>query len=320
MTLEASPSTSENKKRVLVTGLEGFTGVHLAAELERHDFEVWGLDHVATNRPRRLVADLTSTESLRKAIEQAQPQYVVHLAGVAFVGHGNPKAFYDINLVGTRNLLEALAQSAGKLECVLLASSANIYGNSSSGLLNESTHCHPANDYAVSKLAMEFMAKLWIPQLPIVLARPFNYTGQGQTESFLIPKIVAHFAQKKQTIELGNMEVWREFNDVRDVAFAYRKLLEAKPIGQAVNVCSGQLVSLKEVLALAESITAHTIKTQVNPAFVRPNEVIELGGDPALLKKLIKEWQPRPLNDTLKWMLESAAQVKTATTVNGKQS
>lgn len=317
MTQDASPSTSENPKRVLVTGLEGFTGVHLAAELERNGFEAWGLDHVAASGPRRLVADLTQTESLRAAIEQAKPQYVIHLAGVAFVGHGNPKAFYDINLVGTRNLLEALAQASGKLECVLLASSANIYGNAKSGLLNEATPCHPANDYAVSKLAMEHMARLWLPELPIVIARPFNYTGQGQSEIFLIPKIISHFAQKKQTIELGNIDIWREFNDVRDVAVAYRKLLEQKPIGEAVNVCSGNLVSLKEVLALAESITSHNIEAQVNSAFLRSNEVIELGGDSSLLKKLIHEWQPRPLSDTLKWMLEGAAHFQATVNISG---
>lgn len=316
----APSSSSENKKRVLVTGLEGFTGVHLAAELESKGFEVWGLDHVATNIPRRLVADLTDTASLCTAIEQAKPQYVVHLAGVAFVGHGNPKAFYDINLVGTRNLLDALAQSSCELECVLLASSANIYGNANGGLLNESTVCHPANDYAVSKLAMEYMARLWIPKIPIVIARPFNYTGQGQTENFLIPKIISHFAQKKQIIELGNMDVWREFNDVRDVAFAYTKLLEEKPIGQSVNVCSGNLVSLKEVLALAESITSHRIEIRVNSSFVRPNEVIELGGDATLLKKIIRDWQPRPLSDTLQWMLEGAALPNIAATISYNQS
>ena len=320
MTRDTCSTTSENKKRVLVTGLEGFTGVHLAEELERNGFEVWGLDHIFTHRPRRLVADLTDISSLCIAIEQIKPQYVVHLAGVAFVGHGNPKAFYDINLVGTRNLLDALVQTSCELECVLLASSANIYGNSNSGLLNESTPCHPANDYAVSKLAMEYMARLWIPKIPIVIARPFNYTGQGQTENFLIPKIISHFAQKKQIIELGNMEVWREFNDVRDISFAYTKLLEAKPIGESVNVCSGNLVSLKEVLALVESITSHKIETRINPAFVRPNEVVELGGDVTLLNKLIHHWQPRPLRDTLEWMLESADHSDTTPTTQGRQS
>ena len=133
----------------------------------------------------------------------------------------------------------------------VLASSANVYGNLQPGLLSESNPVNPANDYAVSKLAMEYMARLWIPKLPVAIARPFNYTGVGQSESFLIPKIVTHFVHRKHRIELGNMDVWREFNDVRDVVHAYRMLLEARPVGQVVNVCSSNLVSLRDALALA---------------------------------------------------------------------
>ena len=297
---------ASNNKRVLVTGLQGFTGLHLAAELEAHGYEVWGLGDIDPTRPRSVKANLLDIESLRAAVLAAQPQYVVHLAGVAFVGHGQPKAFYDVNLVGTRNLLEALEPLAAQLKCVLLASSANVYGNLQGGLLSEANPVNPANDYAVSKLAMEYMAKLWLPRVPVVMARPFNYTGVGQSESFLIPKIVSHFVHKRPTIELGNMDVWREFNDVRDIAFAYRKLIEAAPIGEIVNVCSSNLVSLKEALALATELTGHLIEPKVNPLFVRSNEVLKLGGDATQLRRFIPDWQPRRLRETLAWMLSEA--------------
>jgi nucleoside-diphosphate-sugar epimerase len=208
--------------------------------------------------------------------------------------------------VGTRNLLEALEPLAGQLKCVLLASSANVYGNLQGGLLSEANPVNPANDYAVSKLAMEYMAKLWLPRVPVVMARPFNYTGVGQSDSFLIPKIVSHFVHKRPTIELGNMDVWREFNDVRDIAFAYRKLIEAAPIGEIVNVCSSNLVSLKEALALATELTGHMIEPKVNSLFVRSNEVLKLGGDAAQLRRFIPDWQPRRLRETLAWMLSEA--------------
>jgi nucleoside-diphosphate-sugar epimerase len=297
---------ASNKQRVLVTGLQGFTGLHLAAELETHGYEVWGLGDIDPTRPLSVKANLLDLESLRAAVLAAQPQYVVHLAGVAFVGHGQPKAFYDVNLVGTRNLLEALEPLAGQLKCVLLASSANVYGNLQGGLLSEANPVNPANDYAVSKLAMEYMAKLWLPRVPVVMARPFNYTGVGQSDSFLIPKIVSHFVHKRPTIELGNMDVWREFNDVRDIAFAYRKLIEAAPIGEIVNVCSSNLVSLKEALALATELTGHMIEPKVNSLFVRSNEVLKLGGDAAQLRRFIPDWQPRRLRETLAWMLSEA--------------
>jgi nucleoside-diphosphate-sugar epimerase len=284
----------------------------MATELEQNGYEVWGIGSATPNEPRTLQADLTDTASLLAAVQAIQPQYVIHLAGIAFVGHGQPKAFYDINLVGTRNLLEALAPIANKLKCVLLASSANVYGNLQGGLLSEANPTNPANDYAVSKLAMEYMAKLWAPRIPVVNARPFNYTGVGQSDSFLIPKIVAHFVHKRDTIELGNMDVWREFNDVRDVVHAYRKLIEAAPVGQTVNVCSSNLVSLRDALALASELTGHQLNVSINSAFVRANEVLKLGGDTTLLNTFVPDWQPRPLRETLAWMIAAETNVRKA--------
>ena len=306
MAIAGGVSTS-GSKRVLITGLQGFTGHYMARELEQHGYEVWGLGDTPSDHPRTVVANLLDLPSLKEAVARARPNYVVHLAGIAFVGHGQPKAFYDVNLVGSRNLLEALAPVAEGLACVLLASSANVYGNLQEGLLSEAKPVEPANDYAVSKLAMEYMAKIWIPKIPVVIARPFNYTGVGQSDSFMIPKIVSHFVRKQNTIELGNMDVWREFNDVRDVVHAYRTLLEAKPVGQIINVCSSQLVSLGGALQMASELTGQTIEARVNPAFVRANEVLKLGGDNRLLKKYVPDWAPRPLRETLAWMLQAAA-------------
>ena len=309
----ASPALSATQPpRVLITGLQGFTGRHMAAELEQNGYEVWGIGSATPDEPRTLQADLTDTDSLLTAVLTIQPQYVIHLAGIAFVGHGQPKAFYDINLIGTRNLLEALAPVADKLKCVLLASSANVYGNLQGGLLSEANPTNPANDYAVSKLAMEYMAKIWAPRIPVVIARPFNYTGVGQSDSFLIPKIVSHFVHKRDTIELGNMDVWREFNDVRDVVHAYRKLIEAAPVGQTVNVCSSNLVSLRDALALASELTGHQLNVFINPAFVRANEVLKLGGDTTRLKTFVSDWQPRPLRESLAWMIAAETNVNKA--------
>jgi nucleoside-diphosphate-sugar epimerase len=312
MTAVLPALSAEQPPRVLITGLQGFTGRHMATELEQNGYEVWGIGSASPDDPRTLQADLTDSASLLEAVQTIQPQYVIHLAGIAFVGHGQPKAFYDINLVGTRNLLEALEPVADKLKCVLLASSANVYGNLQGGLLSEFNPTNPTNDYAVSKLAMEYMAKLWAPRIPVVIARPFNYTGVGQSDSFLIPKIVSHFVNKRDTIELGNMDVWREFNDVRDVVHAYRKLIEASPVGQTVNVCSSNLVSLRDALALAGELTGHQLNVCVNPAFVRANEVLKLGGDATLLKTFVPDWQPRPLRETLAWMIAAETNVNKA--------
>jgi nucleoside-diphosphate-sugar epimerase len=134
--------------------------------------------------------------------------------------------------------------------------------------------------------------------------RPFNYTGVGQSEDFLLPKIVAHFQRLAPSIELGNLDVWRDFSDVRAVAQAYRRLIEERPRGEILNVSSGITHSLREVLSMAEEITGHHMEVRVNPAFVRANEVRSLCGDATRLKSLIGTWDTPPLTDTLQWMLK----------------
>jgi GDP-6-deoxy-D-talose 4-dehydrogenase len=293
--------------RALVTGIKGFTGRYVAAELEAAGWEVWGMGaHDEVGDPRYRRADLADKDALRRVVAEVAPEAVVHLAAIAFVGHGDAEAFYRVNLVGTRNLLSALAAADKRPNCVLLASSANVYGNATEGVLTESTLPNPTNDYAVSKLAMEYMAKLWLDKLPIVITRPFNYTGVGQAESFLLPKIVAHFRRGAEAIELGNLDVSRDFSDVRAVARAYRRLLEVRPVGETLNVCSGRLYSLGEVLAMAEGITGHGMAVRVNPAFVRANEVKTLCGDPSRLRDMIDTWDTPPLEETLRWMLDGA--------------
>jgi nucleoside-diphosphate-sugar epimerase len=198
-----------------------------------------------------------------------------------------------------------LATAPHQPRCVLLASSANIYGNTTEGMLDETTALNPANDYAVSKLAMEYMARLWMDKLPIVIARPFNYTGVGQSPAFLLPKIVEHFRRRADVIELGNLDVWRDFSDVRAVAQVYRHLLQVRPVGVTVNVCSGQTHSLREVLGMAQRISGHSLQVRVNPTFVRVNEVKTLCGSPERLRGLIGDWRGPALEETLRWMLES---------------
>ena len=283
-------------RRVLVTGLRGFTGRHLQPALEQRGWQVLGLQ-----------ADLNDSAALADAVAQSKPHAVIHLAAIAFVGHGDAEAFYRTNLLGTRNLLAALAQQSEPPTRVILASSANIYGNQAAGTLDETTPPQPANDYAVSKLAMEYMARLWAEQLPITIVRPFNYTGAGQSEQFLLPKIVAHYQRRAATMELGNLDVWRDFSDVRAVADAYCALLDAPDAaGATVNICSGQSHSLREVIAMVEQLSGHTLQVQVNPAFVRANEVKTLQGDPTRLRALIgTDWRSPPLQDTLRWMLQA---------------
>lgn len=282
--------------RVLITGLNGFTGRYVQRALEEHGHQVAGL-----------AANLTDQQAVQQEVHSFRPEAAIHLAGISFVEHGDANAFYQVNLIGTRNLLDALAQDADRLQCVLLASSANVYGNAFGGIIDESVLPSPVNDYAVSKLAMEQMAGLWMGKLPIVITRPFNYTGVGHDARFVIPKLVAHFTRRAQSIELGNLDVEREFNDVRVVCGAYLRLLQQGRPGQTYNVCSGRPVALRHVIDTLKHLTGHDLHIRENPDLVRANEVHQLCGNPAKLEAHIGKLQHPGLEETLRWMLSAGA-------------
>lgn len=301
----ASPSDrSPPVRRALVTGMGGFTGHYVAAELRDAGYEVVGLAQIADGATDLYAVDLCDREGLRAFLRGRHFDAVVHLAAISFVAHGDADAIYRVNIVGTRNLLEALEQAESKPRVVVLASSANIYGNAMVEPITEATHPAPANDYAVSKLAMEYMARLWMDRLPIAITRPFNYTGVGQGRQFLIPKIIHHYRRRAETIELGNTDVVRDFSDVRDIARMYRALVRAAPAGEVFNLCSGIGHSLGDVLDMAGEIAGYRISVAVNPAFVRSSEVKRLVGSPRKILELVPGITPRPLAETLSWMLE----------------
>ena len=291
-------------KRVLITGSEGFTGRYVCQEFESAGWEVWGAGVTSiSDRDHYLSIDLLKPETLKPIVDVVKPDVVVHLAASAFVAEHDATIFYHTNLLGTRNLLEALCQSLSPPDCTILASSAHVYGNSDLEVLSEKAPTRPANDYAVSKLAMEYLAKTYYDRLPIIITRPFNYTGLGQNERFLIPKIVDHFKRRADIIELGNIDVAREFSDVRDVALSYRLLAEYQPVNETINLCSGKPLTLKDCLASAKALTGQDITVQVNPDFVRNNEVKSLCGDRSKLESVIPAPAPREFTETLSWMI-----------------
>lgn len=283
---------------VLLTGAAGFTGRYVAAALNAAGYRVHGWGSGADE-----VVELTDREAVAESVARLSPDYVIHLAAISFVAHGDAGAIYNVNVVGTHHLLEALASLSRKPKKVLLASSANVYGDRH-GAIVEDTPFRPQNDYAVSKVAMEYMARLWRMQLPILITRPFNYTGVGQEEHFLLPKIVAHFRRGDRVLELGNIDVWRDFNDVRAVADIYVRLLAAETTDEVYNVCSGREISIREIIGMASELSGRDIDVRVNQAFVRPNEVTRLHGDRRRLEALIGKLPTHDIRETLSWMLQ----------------
>lgn len=296
------------KPRALITGINGFTGRYMSVELRNSGYDVYGITSQGINDTDDLfVANLTDKERLWSLLEYIQPDVVVHLAAIAFVAHNNIEEMYLTNVVGTRYLLEGLARLEHKPKSVLLASSANVYGNTNIGLIDETQPFLPANDYAVSKVSMEYMARIWLSQLPITIVRPFNYTGVGQHSNYLLPKIVDHFVNKKDRLELGNLDVERDWSDVRDVVLKYRLLLDSNQIaGKVFNVCSSKAYSLISLIKSMELISGHSLDIVVNPSFVRANEVKKLLGDETQLRSQLSLTISRPLEETLQWMYQSA--------------
>jgi GDP-6-deoxy-D-talose 4-dehydrogenase len=296
------------RRRALITGLTGFTGRHMAALLLEEGYDVWGTVSPASDRSvpgaTGVPVDLLDLDALKACVADAQPDVVVHLAGLAHVTGNPPSQSYLVNIMGSRNLLDALTTLDQRPRAVLFASTSNVYGNADVEVIDENVPLRPGNDYAVSKLAMEHMARLWSDRLPVFFTRPFNYTGVGQSEAYLLPKLVGHHARHEARMSLGNMNVSRDFSDVRDVVNVYARLLEAAPAGEAFNICSGTGHTLGELLTMLERIAGYKIDIFVDPRFMRHNEIAKLVGSSQKLRRVIGRVPVTPISDTLEWMFK----------------
>jgi GDP-6-deoxy-D-talose 4-dehydrogenase len=281
--------------------MHGFTGAYVTSALAETNYEIIGAQLQAAGSHTRAL-DITSLDECRDVIDEFRPTHIVHLAAISFVAHADALEMYRVNVLGTQNLLQACADVGHTPDKILIASSANVYGNAE-GVVDETTTPAPVNHYAASKTAMEHLVRTWFNRLPIVITRPFNYTGRGQSERFLVPKIVAHFVRGEPYIELGNLDVARDFSDVRYVAHVYRALLESAAVGEVVNVCSERPYTLHDVVQLVHEASGHNLAIRVNPAFVRANEVKVLVGSAEKLRRLVPDVQTIEFGETIGWMV-----------------
>ncbi|RVT94946.1 NAD-dependent epimerase/dehydratase family protein [Sphingomonas crocodyli] len=297
--------------KVLVTGVGGFTGRYVAQALVARGHDVIGMARSADEPQvpevsKTYLAELSDKAMLTEMIAQAKPDRVIHLAAISFVSHGDTKEMYDANLIGTANLLQACVDAKCTLSNILLASSANIYGNGRSGQLDEDIAPLPANHYGISKLATEHLGRIYLDRLPITIVRPFNYTGVGQAVNFVVPKIIDHARRGQSKIELGSLDVARDFSDVRAVADSYIRLIERpEAVGQTFNVCSAQAYKLRDVIRMVEAISGIAFDISVNPAFVREGEIKTLFGSRNKLEAVIGPLQMPPFDETLSWMFHA---------------
>ncbi|HOK40528.1 MAG TPA: GDP-mannose 4,6-dehydratase [bacterium] len=300
------------KRKIFISGVSGFVGKYLVELLDDENNEITGIDindnkYIKTNKANFLFQkiDLLDFEKINKLINFSQPDYIYHLAGISFVPFSvkNSETTYKINFLGTYNILESANKLLNKPK-VLVVSSGDIYKiNDNQKKIKESDKVLPTTPYAVSKYCSEILAQKYfnIDKLPLVIVRPFNHTGPFQREEFApisfakqIVQIVK--GQKRDYVEAGNIDVWRDYTDVRDVVKAYKLLIELGN-GEIYNVCSGQAISIEYIIKYFISKTNKEIKIRINDALFRTNINKYVCGDNT--KICLLGWKPEiPITKT----------------------
>lgn len=288
-----------SERPILITGSHGFTGRALAASLRRAGHQVVSLEDATGT-----FVDLRDRDQVDLAIRTLKPGLVYHLAGIATNLHPDPAQIYAVNVVGTANLLASLKALDPRPHGIILASSATVYASPGlSGCLDETSPLLPPHHYGSSKLAAEDVARHFSRDLPILVVRPFNYTGPGQSDDFVVAKLVQHFARRAPVIRMGNLEIARDFSAVETVVEIYRRLGQLSPVRGLVNIASGRAISLRVIIETLERISGHRILIETDPRFVRPDECVTLFGSTERLTQLIGPISHPPFSDVLAAML-----------------
>jgi GDP-4-dehydro-6-deoxy-D-mannose reductase len=291
--------------RALITGGKGFVGQWLAAHLKACNDDVAVID---------IETDVADGAALRRVMTEVAPDAVYHLAAMTHVGESweNPSQVLRVNVLGTAEILAA-ARSLESSVRVLVVSSAEVYGvvTPEQLPLREDTPTKPASPYAASKLAAEAVAlQAWRGfGQPVVVVRPFNHIGPGQSPNFFVPALAKRIVEARRSgarsLPVGNLTTRRDFTDVRDVVVAYRLLVERGVSGTVYNVCSGRDVAMSEVARELLELSGAALTLETDPSLLRPVDVPVLRGSAELLTSATG-WEPRiPLATTLADVLAS---------------
>ena len=297
------------KKRVLITGASGFIGQFVLKEmLKNEDIDFFAIDtrkipNISIEKQE--LVSLLDKEKLMEIIKRYKPNIIIHLAAIALVTHDNVGEIYNVNVQGTENLLEVTQEYCDKGTRVILASTAGVYGNQKVEKYKEDLPYNPANNYSYSKMITEYLGKRYKDDLEIVTIRPFNIIGVGQSENFLIPKLVEHFANKKEKLSVGNISSFRDYVDVEYCAEVILELIQREKIDfDVLNICSGIPTSGEMVLQLLQEMTSFKPEIEISKNFVRKNEVWRMIGDTTRLSKFMNGKKSQSVKDILLKMLD----------------
>jgi GDP-4-dehydro-6-deoxy-D-mannose reductase len=319
--------------RALVTGVNGFVGGHLVDQLHEHGDVVVGLSLHTTWPPGRETlaqsvrlepCDLATVglEALTDLVGRKKPEAIYHLAAQSNpqASLADPQGTWSANLLGTLNLLEAVkAAKLTPLPRIVLVGTGVSYGNPAPEFLPVTEACpvRPNNPYAASKAAVDLLGvqNFLTDGLPVLMARPFNHSGPGQADLYALSSFAKQVAEieagRRARIEVGNLNVVRDFTDVRDIVRAYRLLVERGRAGEIYNIGSTRDVSLAAMLEVLRGLARTPIEVHVDPARLRPVDQPRLLADASKLKA-DTGWEPRysieqTLADMLNWWRERLA-------------
>jgi len=308
--------TSLSSARVLVTGAAGFVGPHLVAALRAHGAHVRGaglgsppasvaLDHWCE-------ADFAEAAQAEAAVTAAPIDAIVHLAGQSSAARSfeAPAETFRANVTGTWTLLESVRTHAPGVRMLMVGTS-EVYGALEPGShAAEDTPFRPLSPYALSKAAAEEVARAYAGAhgLDVVCARPFSHTGPGQQPRFVVPSFAQQIAaieagRAEPVLRVGNLDVTRDISDVRDIVEGYCGLLERGRRGVAYNLCRGEGVNLRDLVAELAAMAAVQVRIEVDPARLRPADMPWLVGDATLAKRETGWHGTRPLRDVLRDVL-----------------
>lgn len=302
-------------ERVLIFGAGGFVGSYLAREFIEHGYKVFGSDKVhSVILPSEVdfkAADLMDSEAVEKIVNMFNPDIIVNLAAISSVGASwnIPQLTMQVNVVGALNIMEAARKSVKKPKILFVGSSEEYI--ISDFPMNEERQLNASNPYGISKVTQEQFAKLYKEQygLKIYCVRPFNHTGVGQRDSFVLPSFCKQVAEIEKSgnsgkIKVGNLTVKRDFSHVKDIVRAYRMIVESENCDLIYNVGSGTAYSLEDMLQYIIKMSSQKIKVEIDHSRFRPTDQPMICCDYNLIKTELG-WEPRyTVFDALKEMLE----------------
>jgi GDP-4-dehydro-6-deoxy-D-mannose reductase len=312
--------------RALITGITGFVGPWLAAHLRSLGWDCAGIgrDSESPHHPAPLAGvrlhsiDIRDRAAVRAVIAAESPRWIFHLAAVSHIPAAaqDPGLAYDVNVGGTFNVLESV-RALSLPARIVFVSTGHLYGNIDSGEFGftEDSPLHAASFYGSTKLIGEQLALAYVRDfgLEIVIARPFNHTGPGQPPVFACPEFARAIAAgvvrgAPVHMKTGRLEPLRDISDVRDVVRAYALLAERGATGQAYNVCSGDRVSMAEVIRILAALAGVEVTTELDPAKTRAREIMRSGGNCEKIRRHLG-WSPQiPLLTTLRDLLDDSIQ------------